>query len=269
MTKRSSIPLADLDALAGRARRTLVVRIALAAALAGALLAAFLSSGQTKKGGVLLPAGRSPVVALDLSWSVSYDNSLLIERTMHDFAESGRRVGLVLFSDIPYEALPPGTRASALAPYVRFFSGRGSPNPWTQTFSAGTRISGALDLAHQLLERDRITHGTVVLISDLADAPNDRAELARSLVAYTRDSIPIQIVAVDPTKEDEQLFRGALDSGGGSVTTLRPTPRRDTLPRSGPSFPLAVVIAVGLIALLLALNEHALGSLSWGRRRAP
>jgi hypothetical protein len=264
--RRPAIPLSDPGALARRARRTLLVRAGLGAALVGALFAVFVGSHQTKKGGMLLPSGRSPIIALDLSWSVSYDSSLLIERTMKDFAESGRRVGLVLFSDIPYEALPPGTRAAALSPYVRFFSGDGSPNPWTDAFSAGTRISGALDLAHEMLVRDGIKRGTVILISDLADAPNDRAELTRSLVSYTREQIPIQVVAVNPTKEDERLFRGALGPGGGSVTTLRPTPRHDTLPRTHPSFPLTLVIAIGVLALLLAVNEHALGTLSWGRR---
>ena len=263
-----AIPLGDLVAFARRARRTLAVRIVLAAALVAALAAAFVASSQTKKGGVPLPGGRSPVIALDLSWSVSYESSRLIERTMRSFAASGRRVGLVLFSDVPYEALPPGTRASALAPYVHYFAGDGSPNPWTQSFSGGTRISAALDLAHQLVRRDRVAHPSVVLISDLADSPNDRPELARWLVAFTRESIPIHVVAIDPTKENEAFFRGALQPEGGSVTTLRPAPRHATLVRSRPSFPLAVVIVAGLLALLLALNEHALGSLTWGRRRA-
>ncbi len=265
---RRAIPLSSTRALAPRGRRTLIVRVVLAAALVGTLAAAFVAAHETKKGGALLPSGTSPVVALDLSWSVSYDKSQLIERTIRDLARSGRRLGLVLFSDTAYEALPPGTRSVALDPYLRFFKGDGAPNPWTQAFSAGTRISVALALAHRMLRRDRIVHGSVVLISDLADAPNDRSELARELVSYTRESIPIRIVAVNPAKEDERLFRGALGSGGGSVTTLRSAPGRDSLPRSRPGFPFGVVVAVGLLALLLALNEQALGTLSWGRSSA-
>ena len=265
---RETIPLSTAGALAPHARRTLVIRIVLAAALIGALAAAFAGAHDTKKGGALLPSGSSPVIALDLSWSVSYDKSRLIERTIGDFARSGRRLGLVLFSDTAYEALPPGTRSAALSSYLRFFRGDGAPNPWTQAFSAGTRISVALDLARRMLRRDRVTHGSVVLISDLADAPNDQAELARELVSYTRDSIPIKIVAVNPTKEDERLFRGALGSGGGSVTTLRSVPGQDSLPRTQPGFPLGVVVAVGLLALLLALNEEALGALRWRQGEA-
>ena len=265
---RSTIPLSTANALAPHAKRTLIVRIVLAAALIATLVAAFVGSHQTKKGGALLPSGTSPVIALDLSWSVSYDKSRLIERTIRDLARSGRRLGLVLFSDTAYEALPPGTRSAALNPYLRFFRGDGTPNPWSQAFSAGTRISVALDLAHRMLRRDRVAHGSVVLISDLADAPNDQAELARELVSYTRESIPIRIVAVNPTREDEQLFRGALGPEGGSVTTLRSVSGQETLPRTRPGFPVGVVVIVGLLALLLALNEQALGALSWGRGKA-
>lgn len=264
----SAIPLSGTGAFAGRARRTLALRIGLAVALVGALVTVFIGAHETKKGGQLLPSGRSPVIALDLSWSVSYDKSRLIEKTMGDLAGSGRRVGLVLFSDTAYEALPPGTRAGALKPMVRFFRGDGAPNPWTDTFSAGTRISTALQMAREMLHRHHVANGSVVLISDLADAPNDGPELARTLVAYTREQIPINVVAVNPAKEDVELFRGALSSHGGSVTTLQSGPGENRLPRSHPSFPLVVVIAVGLVALLLGLNEHALGALRWGRRRA-
>jgi hypothetical protein len=266
---RRAIPLSAMGAVAKRARRTLIVRAVLAAALVGVLAAAFIGSHETKKGGGLLPIGRSPIIALDLSWSVSYDKSRLIERTMREFADSGRRLGLILFSDTAYEALPPGTRSDALKPYVRFFSGDGSPNPWTESFSAGTRISVALDLARRNLRRDHVAQGSVVLITDLADAPNDAPELARMLVAYAHDSIPLQVIAVNPAKDDERFFRAALKSGGGTVTALHSgfVPGGGSLPRTRPSFPVGVVVAIGLLALLLGLNEHALGALSWGRRR--
>jgi hypothetical protein len=264
---RRAIPLSSTGAVRRPARRTLIARAVLAAALVGTLAAAFVGSHKTKKEGGLLPVGSSSIIALDLSWSVSYDKSKLIERTIRDFADSGQRLGLVLFSDTAYEALPPGTRSEALKPYVRFFRGDGQPNPWTDSFSAGTRISAALDLARRMLRRDHVTHGSVVLITDLADAPNDAPELARTLVVYARDSIPLRVVAVNPAKEDDHLFRGALRSGGGTVTTLRSGPGGDTLPRGRPSFPVGLVVAVGLLALLLGLNEQALGALSWGRRR--
>jgi hypothetical protein len=265
--KRRGIPLADSAALVPAGRRTLIVRALLVAGLVGALAAAYLSAHQPKHGGVLLPSGRSPVVAIDLSWSVSYDQYQQIEQALRELAGSGRRIGLVLFSDLAYEALPPGTPASELRPYLRFFLKRGTPNPWADAFAGGTRIWSALDLARRMLKRDQIADGSVVLISDLADAPNDRPQLAQTLVAFARDSIPIKIVGLDPTREDEQLFRGALSHGGGSVTTLGPAPHGTAGRRSSPAFATGLIAAAAALTLLLGLNEHALGALDWARRR--
>lgn len=265
--RRRAIPLADARRLAGPARRTRILGVLLAAALIGALAAVYVGSRDTKKGGELLPSNRSTVVAIDLSWSVSYDNYRQIEQTLGNLANSGRHLGLVLFSDVAYEALPPGTPAAELKPYLRFFRTKGTPNPWSDSFAGGTRIWTALALARRMLRQERITNGSVVLISDLADAPNDRSELAQTLVSYARDSIPIKIVGLDPTPEDEQLFRGALANGGGSVTVEHPPAREPRILRANPVFPVVVVAAVGLIAFLLGLNEHFLGALGWGRRR--
>jgi hypothetical protein len=263
----ASIPFGETAALARPERRTLALRVALAAALTGALAAAWIAAQPGGKHAGLLPSGRSPIVAIDMSWSVSYASYAQIERALSDLATSGRRIGLVLFSDIAYEALPPGTPASELRPYLRFFAKRGVRNPWGDAFSGGTRIWAALDLAHRMLRRDHISNGSVVLVSDLADAPNDRPQLGQALAAFARDSIPIKIVGLDPTPEDAELFRGALAQGGGSVTTLddvqsapRPSSRRA-------AFPVALVVAAGSLALLLGLNEHALAALSFSRRR--
>jgi von Willebrand factor type A domain len=262
----ASIPFGETAALARPERRTLAVRVVLAAALAGALAAAWFAAQPGGKHAGLLPSGRSPIVAIDMSWSVSYDNYAQIEQTLLDLAGSGRRIGLVLFSDIAYEALPPGTPASELRPYLRFFASRGVRNPWGDAFSGGTRIWSALDLAHRMLERDRISNGSVVLISDLADAPNDRPQLGQTLASFARDSIPIKIVGLDPTPEDADLFRGALAHGGGSVTTLDTVEQHPRRSRSA-AFPVALVAAAAALALLLGLNEHALSALSFGRRR--
>jgi von Willebrand factor type A domain len=262
----ASIPFGETAALVRPGRRTLAVRVALAAALAGALAAAWIAAQPGGKHVGLLPRGRSPIVAIDMSWSVSYDDYAMIERTLTDLVGSGRRIGLVLFSDIAYEALPPGTPASELRPYLRFFAKRGVRNPWADAFSGGTRIWAGLDLARRMLQRDRISNGSVVLISDLADAPNDRPLLGQTLASFARDSIPIKIVGLDPTPEDADLFRGALAHGGGSVTTLDIVEQHARRSRSA-AFPFALVVAAASLALLLGLNEHALAALSFGRRR--
>ena len=266
--RRPAIPLGDVGALVRPFRRTLVFRLALAAALAGTLAAAYVGADRTGKHTGLLPSGKSPIVAIDMSWSVSYDNYDQIERALRDLAGSGRRIGLVLFSDIAYEALPPGTRASELRPYLRFFRTRGTPNPWQEAFAGGTRIWSALDLAHRMLERDHVPNGAVVLISDLADAPNDRALLAQTLSSYVSDRIPVKIVALDPTPEDAQLFERALAHGGGTVETLGPATRSAATRRPRPALQTTLVASALALALLLGLNEAALGRLGWRTRRA-
>ena len=192
---------------------TLGARIGLAACLVGGLVAVFLLTHRNRGSETYLQAGRSPVIALDLSWSVSRQKSKLIERTLESFADSGRRVGLVLFSDTAYEALPAGTPSDALRPFLRFFQGDG-PNPWRATFSAGTRISAALDLARSMLRQAHVTKGSVVLISDLDDSPRDQVDLARALVTYQKEAIPLRMIAVGAVPQDERFFRDALRSIG-------------------------------------------------------
>ena len=113
-----------------------------------------------------------------------------------------------------------------------------------------------------MLKQSHVAKGSVVLISDLDDAPGDEVELARTLVTYQRDAIPIRMIAVDAVPQDEQFFRDALRSVG---TVSRATGNSDG---GGHGFPTLLVVLVGLIALALALNEHALGALTWARRRA-
>lgn len=266
---RASIPLSLPGRLVRTARWTTVLRIVLGLALVGLLAAAFFAADRHRPPGALLPGDRSPIVALDVSWSVSYSRSKLIARTMREFSESGRRLGLVLFSDTAYEALPPGTRSIALGPFLRFFDGSEETNPWRATYSAGTRIGAALDRARQMLHDGHIENGAVVLISDLADSPNDEPDLARALIDYENEGIPIRMVAVDPQPEDVRYFREALRPGGGSVTTLHSAGTGAIVgANSSGRLPVGLIVAACLIALLLALNEQMLGTLTWRRRTA-
>lgn len=265
MRQRKAIPLLDAPSFRAGAGRTLILRAVLAAGLVAALVAAYLLAHRPRHELGLVPGGTSPVVALDLSWSVSSGSNAQIATALRGIADTQRRVGLVLFSDTAYEALPPGTRSAELRPFIRFFERRkATPNPWTEAFSGGTRIWAALDLARKMLDRNRIRHGSVVLISDLADAPNDRAELAQAMVSYVREGIPLRIVALNPAPDDERLFRVALAARGSIVHVRVAAPNRPTPSRA--AFPLGLAVAAGILALLLGANEHALGALAWRRR---
>src|SRR6185503_16087712 len=119
----TSIPLTEAGRLAGLARRTAAIRLALVVVVLGATVAAILIARHPDTR-VLVPlSGRGDtIVVLDLSASISTDTYSQIGATLSSLARSNGRLGLVVFSDQAYEALPQGTPAANLAPLVRLFT---------------------------------------------------------------------------------------------------------------------------------------------------
>src|SRR5207302_9473044 len=194
--RRPAIPPPDAGAFGRAERRTTLVRTGLALALFATLATAFLlPRGPGDRAGTV--SGTSTVVVLDLSWSTSSSYGE-IARTVRQLAGSGRRLGLVVFSDVAYEMLPTGTPAAELRPLLHFFTGRRHrlDSPWAAALSGGTRISAGLSLARDMLDRDRSADGSVVLVSDLGDSPNDRAPLAAEVLAYLREGLPLHVVGI-------------------------------------------------------------------------
>jgi hypothetical protein len=230
----------------------------------GTLAAAFLLARNPRPSDSILPSGTSPVVALDLSWSTSSDYRQ-IGRTLAELASSHRRVGLVVFSDVAYEMFPPGTPARELRSLLRFFTGpksRRAASPWAASLSGGTRISTALVLARDVLRRGRIPDGSVVLVSDLGDAPNDRAALSAAVLGYVRAGIPLRVVGVDATPENERFFQGLLGSRPiRAGATHVPAAAGGGAPSSG--LPLALIVVSAVLLALLAVNEWACARLRW------
>jgi hypothetical protein len=260
---RSVISLSDAAVFRPAARRTRVVRAGLAAALLVTLAVAFLLARTSPSRAASSSGGPSTVVVLDLSWSTS-SNFRQIAGTLRGLASSGGRVGLVVFSDAAYEMLPTGTPSVELRPLLRFFGGprsRRAESPWALSLSGGTRISAGLQLALDMLRRDRVTSGSVVLVSDLDDAPNDRAQLAAAVLSYLRAGVPLRAVAINPTAENERFFRGLLESRPlrAGVTGSAPV---DGAPSSS-GLPVALVAVAALLLALLAVNEHACARLTW------
>jgi hypothetical protein len=256
----TSIPLADASALRPAARRTLGIRIALAAALAGLIVAVVVVSRHPHTQTIVtLPAHSAAIVVLDVSASISSDTYSRIGATLQSLARSSGRYGLIVFSDQAYEALPPGTPAQDLAPLVRYFTlqeKRGGfaqtfpPNPWAKTFSAGTKISAGLELADRIAFEDKLSKPAVILVSDLDDDPEDLGRLVTITLALKRDGIPLRIVGLDPSSQDVALFKRL--TGGAPIVRaglLQPGPE----PKNHTPFPwtlvaLAVVVAVGIAA---------------------
>ena len=257
----TGVPLVDAHDLRGIALRTRTVLLALALLLVGLGVACLLllrhSSARTA---ALLPRGSDAIVVLDLSASIDTDTYSRIGLTLRDLARSRARVGLVVFSDQAYEALPPGVPASTLAPLVRYFTlpkqvGGAAPsfppNPWSRTFSAGTRIGVGLELAHSLALDQPHHRPTVLLISDLDDSPSDVARLTGIVLAYKRDHIPLKVVGLNPSLADQTFFAKLLGPGAPThivpaANPLSPPGEHTTAP-----FPWAAVLAA--VATLLAL----------------
>ena len=268
----TTIPLADLRQLRGATRLTAATRLLLAgAALAVAALAIAAAVRLQPAEPALLPPGSDGIVVLDISASISSDTYARIVATLDRLARTEGRFGLVLFSDIAYQALPPGTPARELRPYRRYFE-LGEPpqpgflptpptSPWGETFSGGTRISTGMQLAYDLVRSERLARPAVLLVSDLDDDSGDLERLTEVAIALKREQIPVRVVGLNPSPEDEAfvarlLPRGAADLTRAALPVEQGAPARDRLPG------LLAAAAVAL-ALLLAVNELVLAPLRW------
>src|SRR5262249_32146939 len=118
-----ALPVPGAASLSAAARRTRIVRGALAIALVVlVLLAAFARRHPTVGPPGSLPVRSGDMVVLDLSASIGSDPFSRIGETLRRLVASHGRYGLVVFSNVAYEALPPGSPASAFEPLIRYFT---------------------------------------------------------------------------------------------------------------------------------------------------
>jgi hypothetical protein len=275
---RVALPLADAPTLAPLARRTALVRWALALALAAVAVAAVLTTRSMRVGeSAFFSPGSAGVIVLDLSSSTEAAPPEEIQLGLTRIAKSGRKTGLVLFSDVAYEALPPTAKAAELRPFIRYFhaprvdpanpfalppaSERRRTNPWS-SFRGGTRISSGLRLARTALERSNSSG--VVLISDLNDSLFDLPQLTRTLHDYVRDGIRLRVVGLNPNPSDREFWVRQLgERAFVPEPALTTDPAAHKTARLIGTFPRRLVALGALLALVLALNELWGNRLSW------
>jgi flagellar biosynthesis protein FliQ len=267
----TAIPLADYGRLGRAHRRTTAIRAALAALLVGLVVAAAVAATQpSTKTLSFLPHGSSGIVVLDLSASISTGTFQRIGKTLTELASTNGRYGLVVFSDVAYEALPPGTPSAALKPYARYFTLPTAQNgflpqfpinPWTNSFSGGTRIAAGLGLALRIIQGQHLRRPAIVLVSDLDDDPGDLKSLAGVSLAYRQAGIPVRIVALDPQPRDAALFGRLLERAATVQEARLPGENGRTIGADAP--PWLATLAV-LVALGLAVNELWAARLTWG-----
>jgi len=266
---RSSLPAVgthDVRSFRAAARRTLALRVLFAGGAAFLLAAAVASARDldpSDRG--LLPTGTTGVVVLDLSLSILDDRSGVVRRTLQTLVDTDAPVGFVIFSDVPYELLPPGTPAKELRPIIRLLTPTGGGevvNPWSGTFRSGTLISPALQLAQDMLVGDHVEDGSILLVSDLETSPDDVPDTAKVLRAIKRSGTPVRLLALGPSSDARTLFGGIL--GPGAFTPLAdgpvrapeaPDARRRPLPKT--------LLLLGLLFLVaLAAHERYAGRLA-------
>jgi hypothetical protein len=275
---KPSLPLADAAALLRRARGTRALRLGLAAVVAGLLAAALvLALGAETGEAPLAEPGRTTILVVDVSSSIQPRVFRQIGGALDRAMREGGRFGVVLFSDVAYEMLPPGTPASELNGLRRYFEPlrvrppgvptlavggmRFLESPWNRVLTGGTRISSGLALARQVLVRERVRNGKVVLVSDLEDEYLDLPELGRVLAGYAEAGLPLRVVGLSPAEDDKRIFRRLLTDSGQLEDA--PPPRGSTADAALPPipFPVALALVAVVLTLVLGLNEHLLARL--------
>lgn len=257
----SAIELADYPALARAAGRTRGLRLLAAGLTVGlAAIALLVTPRGSTPSAVLLPRGAAGIVVVDVSASISSDTYARIASTLDRLRRGGGSAGLIFFSDTAYQALPPGTPVAELGPFERFFqvAPQTQPgilpeppqSPWTDQFSAGTRISTGLSLALNVLQQEQLRKPVVLLVSDLNDDAGDLESLTSVALAYRHIGVPIRVVGLNPSPDDASFMQRLLPQGGGIVSATLPGEKAATT-RTG--LPVTLV----LVALALALMSAA------------
>jgi hypothetical protein len=269
----SAIELADFRAFARAARFSRWVRLGLAVlALVLAGVAVLAAPRRPAPAAALLPRGSTGIAVVDVSASISRDTYARIASTLDRLRRAGGSAGLVLFSDTAYQALPPRTPVAELGAFQRFFvvprptqpglQPQPPRSPWTDSFSAGTRISTGLALALDVVRRERLAKPVVLLISDLDDDAGDLESLTSVALAYRRLGVPIRVVGLNPAPEDARYVERLLPPGGSLVNAALPGERRADA-RARP--PAALVVAAVALALVLAAYLVMTERMRWTR----
>jgi hypothetical protein len=259
-------------------RRTLILRLGLGVLLVALVVAAILT-GRSKAAADrgLVPGGVGGMLALDVSRSIKPEANQTITQVLQQLIDSHTRIGLVAFSDIAYELLPPGSPSVELQPLLRYFAAVRPrpgpdpypPNPWTTSFSGGTQISSGLAVAHAALVRAGQPKGPILLVSDLDTAPDDVPRVALAFNQFRAQGVPFRVVAVTPRSDNLDLFKN-LAGPGAFTHPLRESSSGvgQTEGAQGGHTAWVLIVLALLVLAGLAANEHWNGRLPVPRATA-
>ena len=267
----ATIPIATTTTMAPAVRRTLVLRVVLGVLLIGLVVAA-IQTGRSKaeadRG--LVPGGVGGMLVLDVSRSIKPEANRTITTVLQHLIDAHTRIGLVAFSDIGYEMLPPGSPSSELRPLLRYFAAASTkpgpdsfpPNPWSTNFSGGTQISSGLAVAHASLMRAGEPKGPILLVSDLDTAPDDVPRVALTFNQFRAQGVPFRIVAVSPREDNLSLFKNLAGPGAFTQPVQQTSGGAGSTSGSeGGHTPWTLIGLALFVMAALAANEHWNGRL--------
>jgi hypothetical protein len=267
----SAVELADFPAFGRALRRSRLLQLVTVVLSVAAAVAIYVAAPRTaRQSDPLLGTGSTAIVVVDVSASISWDTYARIATTLDGLRRSGGKVGLIFFSDTAYQALPPGTPASQLASFERYFVVRQpaqpgleptpTPSPWTTTFSSGTRISTGLGLALEVIRRQHLRNPRAILVSDLNDDTTDLESLTSVALAYRQLGVPIAVAALNPSEHDAAYMQRLLPHGGSLVDV--PLQRHPAAARQA-AMPWTLVVWTVVFAILVGALLAFTHRLQW------
>ena len=256
--------LGDLRGLSLPGERTTLLRFALAVALAACFAGVVLLARDAGSGrAAVLPGGvRTGVIVVDMSGSVSGSKWERIATVMRGLVTANQGVGLVMFSYTAYELLPPNSPTSSLLQFERFFTPtslyHGQPvfgvGPGGD-FIGGTRISTGLLEGLHALRSGGLTHGSLLLLSDLNDSSTDTQALIAAAFTIKRAHVPVRIVPLGAAADNVRIFSSLF----GSNVFIPPSAYQTTSTRQvqpvAASWPWTLMTVGAVLVALLTANE--------------
>jgi hypothetical protein len=207
----------------------------------------------------LLPPGTSGIVVIDVSRSVDGQTYEPIANVLQQLIALREPTGVVAFSDVAYQLLPPGSPSRELRPLLRLFTPAQSgveESPWSPAFTAGTRISTGLELTRAILERQKVGNGAVLLVSDLQTASSDIADMTEAIIEYRKAGIPLRIADLSAQPQNRRLFERLVGKDAFADVERSGISATATAATDGGRGPLPHAFLVVGVLLLLALAVH-------------
>ena len=258
------LAVADAGSFGAPVRRTWLLWGGLAAAILAGLAVFVLRADARPASAAILPPNTDGVIVIDLS-SSTRAASKRIAAALLGLARNGRKLGLVVFSDTAYEALPPTAPTESLRDWLQLFAhDPPSSYPWTPSFSGGTWISSGLIAARRMLLRDGVRNGHVLLVSDLVDGPSDLPNLQSVISQYEREGIALSVISVAPRQTPSTSQASFLQDQNAGFLGRAASRTIDSshLPATR-SDPTALLVVLGILGLLAAVYELLLHPFTW------